>query len=346
MTRKHRVKRGLQPHNPKETRIKTLVSYLGARIKECKRRPSISPCAYSAYDKDFDDEFEDNEFSDLDWLRNACSELSELAQCLQQRQIRLPKLSDRKIYAGALQKADAELRSRSLDLPKDTRRNMIKPPLLQTCRQIYLEATPIFYHINRFPLECSNTTDLDFAARTKRWLSILENAHAISNHINDIRHITLIMQCCREHPIDHVKIDLGLRNSKHWFTFTKPTTYKKPLRGCIYRFPDRLVCHDRTLAPPVSLARWSKNVVSDDFSSDESGIDDDDPGESSSGEAAKDRPSKGMKMSAENFAAAEVAVDELWKTSGQSGHMVLTHDGLQKLCEAVKKIANDMCGRA
>lgn len=62
MTRKNRVKRGLQPHNPKETRIKTLVSYLGARIKECKRRPSISPCAYSAYDKDFDDEFEDNEF--------------------------------------------------------------------------------------------------------------------------------------------------------------------------------------------------------------------------------------------------------------------------------------------
>ncbi|THV82493.1 hypothetical protein D6D29_04600 [Aureobasidium pullulans] len=389
MTRKHRVKRGLQPHNPKETRIKTLVSYLGARIKECKRRPSISPCAYSAYDKDFDDEFEDNEFSDLDWLRNACSELyqllvddnfgpyiafsrSDLAQCLQQRQIRLPKLSNRKTYAGALQKADAELRFRFLDLPKDvrlkiyhaallndmaesqcvyhgerqTRRNMIKPPLLQTCRQIYLEATPIFYHINRFPLECSNTSDLDFAARTKCWLSIFENAHAISNHINDILHITLIMQCCKEHPIDHVKIDLGLRNSKHWFTCTKRTTYKKPLRGCIYRFPDRLVCHDRTLAPLVSLARWSKKIVSDDCSSDESEIDDDDPGESSSGEAAKDRPSKGMKMSAENFAAAEVAVDELWKTCGQSGHMVLTHDGLQKLCEAVQKIANDMCRRA
>lgn len=86
--------------------------------------------------------------------------------------------------------------------------------------------------------------------------------------------------------------------------------------------------------------------MSDDFSSDESGIDDDDPGESSSGEVAKDRPSKGMKMSAENFAAAEVAVDELWKTCRQSGHMVLTHDGLQKLCEAVQKIANDMCRRA
>jgi len=209
-----------------------------------------------------------------------------------------------------------------------------------------LKATPIFYHINRFPLECSNTPDLDFAARTKRWLSILENAHAISNHINDTRHITLIMQCCREHPIDHVQIDLGLRNSKHWSTRTKPTTYNKPLRGCIYRFPNRLVCHDRTLAPPVSLARWSKKIVSDDFSSDESGIDDDDPGESSSGEVAKDRPSKGMKMSAENFAAAEVAVDELWKTCRQSGHMVLTHDGLQKLCEAVQKIANDMCRRA
>lgn len=87
-------------------------------------------------------------------------------------------------------------------------------------------------------------------------------------------------------------------------------------------------------------------IVSDDFSSDESGIDDDDPGESSSGEAAKNRPSKGMKMSAENFAAAEVAVDELWKTCGQSGHMVLTHDGLQKLCEAVQKIAKGMCRRA
>ncbi|KAG2161042.1 hypothetical protein JADG_000781 [Aureobasidium aubasidani] len=193
MTRKHRVKRGLQPHNPKETRIKTLVSYLEARIKECKRRPSISLCAYSAYDKDFDDESEDNEFSDLDWLRNACSELSELAQCPEQRQIRLPKLSNRKTYAGALQKTDAELRFRFLDLPKDVRlkiyhsgllkdmaehqcayhgerqmrRNMIKPPLLQTCRQIYLEATPIFYHINRSPLECSKTPDLECAARNQ-----------------------------------------------------------------------------------------------------------------------------------------------------------------------------------
>ncbi|CAD0030130.1 unnamed protein product [Aureobasidium pullulans] len=299
MTRKHRVKRGLQPHNPKETRIKTLVSYLGARIEECKRRPSISPCAYSAYDKDFDDESEDNEFSDLNWLRNACSELyqllvddnfgpyivfsrSDLAQCLQQRQIRLPKLSNRKTYAGALQKADAELRFRFLDLPKDVRLKIYRAALLN---------------------------------------DMAENQY-------------------------HVKIDLGLRNSKHWFTCTKRTTYKKPLRGCIYRFPDRLVCHDRTLAPPVSLARWSKQIVSDDFSSDESEIDDDDPGESSSGEAAKDRPSKGMKMSAENFAAAEVAVDEPWKTCGQSGHMVLTHDGLQNLCEAVQKIANDMCRRA
>lgn len=89
-----------------------------------------------------------------------------------------------------------------------------------------------------------------------------------------------------------------------------------------------------------------QKILSDDFSSDESGIDDDDPGESSSGEAAKDRPWKGMKMSAENFAAAEIAVDELWKTCGQSGHMVLTHDRLQNLCEAVQKIANDMCRRA
>ncbi|THY02716.1 hypothetical protein D6D02_05947 [Aureobasidium pullulans] len=182
MTRKHHVKRGLQPHNPKETRIKTL----------CKRRPSISPCAYSAYDKDFDDEFEDNEFSDLDWLRNACS---ELYQFLVDDNFGpyIAFSSNRKIYAGALQKAEAELCFRFLDLPKDIRlkiyhsdllkdmaehqcayhgerqmcRNMIKPPLLQTCRQIHLEATPIFYHINRFPLECSNTPDLDFAARNQ-----------------------------------------------------------------------------------------------------------------------------------------------------------------------------------
>lgn len=97
---------------------------------------------------------------------------------------------------------------------------------------------------------------------------------------------------------------------------------------------------------PFHLLGGQKKIVSDDFSSDESGIGDDDPGESSSGEAAKNRLSKGMKMSAENFAAAEVAVDELWKTCGQSGHMVLTHDGLQKLCEAVQKIAKDMCRRA
>ena len=154
------------------------------------------------------------------------------------------------------------------------------------------------------------------------------------------------MQCCREHPIDHVQIDLGLRNSKHWSTRTKPTTYKKPPRGCIYRFPNRLVCHGRTLAPPVSLARWSRKIVSDDSPSDESESGDDDPGESSSEEPARDRPSKSMKMNAGNFAAAEVAVDEPLKTCGQSGHMVLTHDGLQKLCEAAQKIANDMCRRA
>ncbi|THX09657.1 hypothetical protein D6D13_05910 [Aureobasidium pullulans] len=137
------------------------------------------------------------------------------------------------------------------------------------------------------------------------------------------------MQCCREHPIDH---KLKALVHSHEANNLQQTAQRLHIQ-----VPNRLVCHDRTLAPPVSLARWSKKIVSDDFSSDESEIDDDDPGESSSGEAAKNRPSKGMKMSAENFAAAEVAVDELWKTCGQSGHMVLTHDGLQKLCEAVQK---------
>lgn len=49
MTRKHHVKCGLQPHDPKETRIKKLVGYIKARVEECKDRPSISLCAYTGF---------------------------------------------------------------------------------------------------------------------------------------------------------------------------------------------------------------------------------------------------------------------------------------------------------
>ncbi|KAI5257404.1 hypothetical protein E4T42_01025 [Aureobasidium subglaciale] len=180
--------------HPKEQRFKALRGYIKARVREFRSRTSISPCAYAGYEDGWVDLTDkDHELSGVQWLQLAYDNMSpytnwsraEFVASLQQRNLPFPKLCNRKSYIAILRKADSEWQFRLFDLPKEIRlhiyeaallvdmeqslcysngppqmrKNLSKPVLLHTCRQISLEATSAFYRINRFPLDCNDHYD-------------------------------------------------------------------------------------------------------------------------------------------------------------------------------------------
>lgn len=302
--------------------------------------------------------------SDLQWHQEAASRVYQLlfddiygpyatlstfdlAQCLKQRQIPLPKVCDKRTYASALQNADTGLRFRFLDLPKDIRlqvydsallidmdenlcinhgppqmrRKLSKAPLLQTCRQIRLEGAAIFYGMNRFPLECNESFDREYAEHprhnftsiTLSWLSMLTDTDPEA--IRQFRHITLKISCCSSHHQNYIDIDLNDRNARQWIIRERqiPPSYMTWAEG---------VCRVLKLLDPVPLAQWSK--VENDLSHE------------------YDK----MKHIPENIVAADAAVTQLWSTCGDGGRTIPTIEALNSLSVAVQEILDDMCFRA
>ncbi|KAI5204602.1 hypothetical protein E4T38_04602 [Aureobasidium subglaciale] len=190
---------------------------------------------------------------------------AEFAASLQQRSLPFPKLCNRKSYIAILRNADSEWQFRLFDLPKEIRlhiyeaallvdmeqslcysngppqmrKNLSKPVLLHTCRQIRLEATSAFYRINRFPLDCNDHYDF-LAAST-----------------DNLRHITLKINCCRDCWQYYVDIDLNNRDVRHWSARQREI------------IPDRVdndpeYCRVLDLHESIPLSRWAEEYMNDD----------------------------------------------------------------------------------
>ncbi|KAG9589343.1 hypothetical protein KCU77_g6726, partial [Aureobasidium melanogenum] len=196
--------------NFKEKSLKILASEIVAQLKECKRRPSVCIYQYQHIDAlNFGDfNFNDDKWLFLDPLVGFRKWCKNMIASLKQRGITIPRPRNKAAYALALQSADAIRTFTFMDLPQEIRlmvyeealrfdeepytnkpsglKPAIKPALLQTCRQIREEATPIFYRINRFVLRFGRGNSVT-CYRTLSWMRRYVGAADLEN----LRYITL-----------------------------------------------------------------------------------------------------------------------------------------------------------
>lgn len=112
------------------------------------------------------------------------------------------------IYNMALQ-FDTEEPSRPGDLVYS---EMVKPALLQTCRQIRQEGSAIFYRINRFFLCYQKDEVLRFDPEYLQWML----DHVGTENLENLRYVTLVAFRPRHKKLFVIDIDLHCRDPRKW----------------------------------------------------------------------------------------------------------------------------------
>ncbi|KAG9642145.1 hypothetical protein KCU95_g13867, partial [Aureobasidium melanogenum] len=243
-----------------------------------------------------------------------------LVTSLEQRGIVLPRSRNKSAYVSKLQHADVTRTFAFLDLPQEIRlmvyevalrfdeefytnkpsglKPATKPALLQTCRQIREEATPIFYRINRFVLRFGKDDSVTFC-RTLSWMKKCVGAADLEN----LRYITLSRFL---HGWSyHIRIDLNCRDPLEWTLQSK--------------YDSR---HDRSCKnhrrQPQEVAFMQARF----------------PGR----QCAVVKPIQNVSLVATNLAAAHKAIDELWEACGENGRIRPSCSGLFDFIKTVKQI--------
>ncbi|TIA07151.1 hypothetical protein D6C80_09939 [Aureobasidium pullulans] len=233
----------VKPCKTDKSSLSELGSYIRARIKECESRRSICHCLYKDYDvqeitrhkrackKLYKLLRKDSltRRSYLTWNND------DLKACLRQRGITIPRSYVKANYVKALVRNDKAHTFRFMDLPIELRfmtynmalqfdtedpsrpgdlvySEMVKPALLQTCRQIRQEGSAIFYIINRFFLCYQKDEVLRFDPEYLQWML----DHVGTENLENLRYVTLVAFRPRHKKLFVIDIDLHCRDPRKW----------------------------------------------------------------------------------------------------------------------------------
>ncbi|KAH0000012.1 hypothetical protein KCU78_g15595, partial [Aureobasidium melanogenum] len=257
-----------------------------------------------------------------DMLRNPYLSWSNenLIASLKQRGITLPRPRNKAAYALALQGADAIRTFTFMDLPQEIRlmvyeealrfdeepyinkpsglKPAIKPALLQICRQIREEATPIFYRINRFVLRFGRGDSVT-SYRTLSWM----RRYVGAADLEKLRYITLSR--FHRHWSYHIRIDLNCRDPLKWTLHSR------------YHSRHSCSCKNYHLQPQEVTFMQARL-----------------PGR----HCALVNPFQNASLVATNLAAAHKAIDKLWEECGGNGRIRPSCAGLFDFIQAIKEI--------
>ncbi|KAL2033687.1 hypothetical protein VTO58DRAFT_104401 [Aureobasidium pullulans] len=236
----------VKPCKTDKSSLSELGSYIRARIKECESRRSICHCLYKDYDvRELDDKtlikvtWGKHPFGRGDHSLTRRSYLTwnndDLKACLRQRRITIPRSYVKANYVKALVRNDKAHTFRFMDLPIELRfmiynmalqfdtedpsrpgdlvySEMVKPALLQTCRQIRQEGSAIFYRINRFFLCYQKDEVLRFDPEYLQWML----DHVGTENLENLRYVTLVAFRPRHKKLFVIDIDLHCRDPRKW----------------------------------------------------------------------------------------------------------------------------------
>ena len=175
----------------------------------------------------------------------------DLKACLRQRGITIPRPYVKANYVKALMRNDKAHTFRFMDLPMELRfmiynmalqfdtedpsrpgdlvySEMVKPALLQTCRQIRQEGSAIFYRINRFFLCYQKDEVLRFDPEYLQWML----DHVGTENLENLRYVTLVAFRPRHKKRFVIDIDLHCRDPRKWIV--RKISKNKHICSCKY----------------------------------------------------------------------------------------------------------------
>lgn len=247
-----------------------------------------------------------------------------LIASLKQRGITLPRPRNKAAYALALQSADAIRTFTFMNLPQEIRlmvyeetlrfdeepytnkpsglKPAIKPALLQTCRQIREEATPIFYRINRFVLRFGRGNSVT-SYRTLSWM----RRYVGAADLEKLRYISLSR--FHRHWSYHIRIDLNCRDPLRWTLHSR------------HHSRHSCSCKNYHLQPQEVTFMQARL-----------------PGR----HCALVNPFQNASLVATHLAAAHKAIDKLWEECGGNGRIRPSCAGLFDFIQAIKEINTNL----